>query len=101
LRLAGTSAIDCLPVDQPAAPPDADPHVRWYDRESGRPPTYVDFRSMFTTPRKASVPPKKYLSSWGSGRSSTSGGAHTDNSHPVTRATLQVSRGRAGDVVLG
>src|SRR6185437_16419831 len=45
LRLAGDSAIDCCPIAQPAEPPDADPHVRWCDRESWRQPTYVDWRA--------------------------------------------------------
>src|SRR5690349_23977968 len=32
----------CLLIAQLAEPPDADPHVRWCDRESWRQPTYVD-----------------------------------------------------------
>src|SRR5215472_6565372 len=47
LRLARDSAIDCRTVAQPAEPPDADPHVRWCDRESWRQPTYVDFYGYF------------------------------------------------------
>ena len=42
LRLARDSAIHWRPIAQPAEPPDADPHIRWCDKESGRPPTYVD-----------------------------------------------------------
>ena len=29
-------------IAQPAEPPYTDPYVRWCDRDSGRPPTYVD-----------------------------------------------------------
>ena len=43
LRLARGSEIECGPIAQPAEPPYTDPYVRWCDRESGRPPTYVDF----------------------------------------------------------
>ena len=42
LRLARDSEIDWRPIAQPAEPPDTDPYVRWCDRESGRPPTYVN-----------------------------------------------------------
>ena len=41
LRLARDSEIDGPIVAQPAEPPYADPHVRWCDRDSGRPLTYV------------------------------------------------------------
>lgn len=34
LRLARDSEINGWPIAQPAEPPDADPHVRWCDRES-------------------------------------------------------------------
>ena len=43
LRLARDSEIDGPLIAQPAEPPYADPHVRWCDRESGRPLTYVDY----------------------------------------------------------
>jgi len=36
-RLAWDSEIDWRPIAQPAEPPYAGPHVRWCDRESGRP----------------------------------------------------------------
>src|ERR1051325_2909622 len=47
LRLARDSEIDWHPIAQPAEPPDADPHVRWCDRDSWRQPTYVDFTGLF------------------------------------------------------
>ena len=34
------------PIAQPAEPPDADPHVRWCDRESRRQPTYMSITSV-------------------------------------------------------
>jgi hypothetical protein len=42
LRLARSSETHSQPIAQPAEPPDADPHVRWCDRESWRQPTYVN-----------------------------------------------------------
>jgi len=38
----GRSLTDCPLIAQPAEPPYTDPYVRWCNRESGRPPTYVD-----------------------------------------------------------
>src|ERR1017187_10676880 len=55
LRLAQDSEIDCRPIAQPAEPPDADPHVRWCDRESRRLPTYVDCQWMPQAARFRSV----------------------------------------------
>jgi len=43
-RLARDSEIDWRPIAQPAEPPYTDRYVRWCDRESGRPPTYVYLR---------------------------------------------------------
>ncbi len=34
LRLTRNPEVNCLVLAQPAEPPDADPHVRWCDRES-------------------------------------------------------------------
>ena len=59
LRLAWDSEIDCRLIAQPAEPPYADPHVRWCDRESGRPPTYVDHTAMLRNrfPESANLAP--------------------------------------------
>ena len=42
LRFARDTEIDWRPIAQPAEPPGTDPYTGWCDRESGRPPTYVD-----------------------------------------------------------
>src|SRR6516165_9843864 len=42
LRLAWDSKIDWRSIAQPTEPPGTDPYAGWCDRESGRPPTYVN-----------------------------------------------------------
>jgi Group II intron, maturase-specific domain len=42
LRLA-RAEINWRPIAEPTEPPYTDPYVRWCNRESGRPPTYVNF----------------------------------------------------------
>src|SRR5579864_5801914 len=57
LRFARDSEIDWRPIAQPAEPPYTDPYVRWCNRESGRPPTYVYF---YTTRVAGAVAPAPY-----------------------------------------
>src|SRR5215472_4105380 len=47
LRLAWDSEIDWRPIAEPAEPPGTDPYAGWCNRESGRPPTYVDLGVIF------------------------------------------------------
>jgi RNA-directed DNA polymerase len=59
----GIPRLTVRSIAQPAEPPDADPHVRWCDRESWRQPTYVDWTAMDSTTKTPRASPSSSATS--------------------------------------